>query len=311
VGYNSGAAAMESIPKPGEVYDRVLIHVESGVADVPGGRLYYEVAGEGHPLVLIHSSITDCRMWDDQFLPFARQGFRVLRYDVRGFGRSGPAGEPYDPVEDLAALFRRVGFGRAHVLGLSAGGALAVALTVLRPELVTSLIAVACSAGQSPTGSHLAGARDAVHEAIRSATRAGDLDHALDLYLRTWVDGPLRTPQEVDPVFRGRVRAMATEALSRRREQGEPRRPEPSPFARLGEIRCPTLVLGGDQDAPFELAGASALAKCIPGAREVVLAGAGHFPNMEKPAAFNVEVLQFLRHATRWSPHGPDAVGTS
>jgi pimeloyl-ACP methyl ester carboxylesterase len=306
-----GAVVMESITRPGEVNDTGTLRVDSGVAAVPGGRLYYEVGGAGHPLVLIHSSITDCRMWDDQFFPFARDGYRVLRYDVRGFGRSGPVEEPYDPIEDLVELFRRVRFGRAHVLGLSAGGALAVAFAILRPELVSSLIAVGCSAGQRPEAPHLARAMDAAYVEVRSATRAGEVDRALDLYLRTWVDGPLRTPAQVDPAFRERVGAMAIEALRRRHEQGEPQTPEPSPFTRVGQIRCPTLVVVGDQDAPFELAGASALAGRIPGARKVVLAGAGHFPNMEQPAAFNGAVLQFLRQVPLSSGHDPDLVGIS
>ena len=78
--------------------------VQQGLAEVNGARLYYEVAGSGHPLVLIHAYALDTRMWDSQFEEFA-QRYQVVRYDVRGFGRSAPpTEESYSHVEDLKAL---------------------------------------------------------------------------------------------------------------------------------------------------------------------------------------------------------------
>jgi 3-oxoadipate enol-lactonase len=71
------------------------MQIETGFADVNGTRFYYEIAGSGHPLVLIHGNTLDTRMWDDQFEVFVQQ-YRVLRYDVRGFGKSAvPTTEPY------------------------------------------------------------------------------------------------------------------------------------------------------------------------------------------------------------------------
>src|SRR6266540_3962879 len=99
---------------------------KSGYAKVNGTRLFYEVAGSGHPLVLIHGHILDRRMWDDQFAVFARR-FRVLRYDMRGYGRSAlPMGEPYHAVDDLKALLDYLGIARTYVLGLSKGGIVAI-----------------------------------------------------------------------------------------------------------------------------------------------------------------------------------------
>src|SRR3712207_1103532 len=99
--------------------------VESGFAAVNGTRLYYEVAGEGTPVALIHGFTLDTRMWDDQFLPLAAH-YRVVRYDARGFGRSDlPTGEPYSPHDDLRALLEHLGLGPAAITGLSMGGGIA------------------------------------------------------------------------------------------------------------------------------------------------------------------------------------------
>ncbi len=78
---------------------------DAGFAEVNGARLYYEVGGAGHPLVLIHAGICDSRMWDDQWNDLA-QHFQVIRYDVRGFGRSAMPTAPFAHRDDLYALLR-------------------------------------------------------------------------------------------------------------------------------------------------------------------------------------------------------------
>lgn len=88
----------------------------------PNTRLFCEVAGMGQAVVLLHGFTLDLRMWDDQFLPLAQQ-FRVVRYDLRGFGRSAlPTNAPYSHFEDLKALLDHLGIIQAHLVGLSKGG---------------------------------------------------------------------------------------------------------------------------------------------------------------------------------------------
>jgi pimeloyl-ACP methyl ester carboxylesterase len=106
---------------------------QTGFADVNGTRLYYEVAGSGHPLVLIHGFTLDTRMWEDQCAVFARQ-YQVLRYDLRGFGKSAvPTDVPYTHPDDLHALMAHLGIEHAYIIGLSLGGAVAARLV----EMVT------------------------------------------------------------------------------------------------------------------------------------------------------------------------------
>ena len=113
-----------------------------GFAEVEGGRLYYEVAGDGDPVALIHGFGLDARMWDAQAEALADR-YRVIRYDARGFGRSSvPAAEPFSHAGDLRALLRRLDVAPAHVVGLSMGGRIALNLALLDPAAVRSLTLV-------------------------------------------------------------------------------------------------------------------------------------------------------------------------
>jgi pimeloyl-ACP methyl ester carboxylesterase len=115
----------------------------SGTAEVNGTRLYYETAGTGEPVVLVHAFTLDTRMWDDQFEVLARS-FRVIRYDARGFGKSPPPkpGEAYSNADDLAALLDTLDARKAHVVGLSMGGRFALDYAVTYPDGLRSLVVI-------------------------------------------------------------------------------------------------------------------------------------------------------------------------
>ncbi len=114
---------------------------ETGFAEVNGTKLYYEVLGEEHPLVLIHGGYMDRRMWDDQFAVFAEH-YRVIRYDVRGFGKTELPQVPYADRQDLYDLLMFLGVEKAYVLGLSLGGVIAIDFTLDYPNMVDALVLV-------------------------------------------------------------------------------------------------------------------------------------------------------------------------
>src|SRR6266851_3278425 len=126
--------------------DRIIMSIskqpQTGFAELNGTRLYYEVAGEGHPLVLIHGGLVDRRLWDDQFDVFA-QHYRVIRYDIRGFGNSDVPAGPYSNYEDLYGLLKFLGVEKAYIMGLSMGGGIDIDFTLAHPEMVAALIPVA------------------------------------------------------------------------------------------------------------------------------------------------------------------------
>lgn len=264
--------------------------LQTGFADVNNTRLYYEVAGTGHPLVLIHGGLVNRRLWDDQFAVFA-QHYKVIRFDIRSFGDSAPITAetpPYSLEEDLFSLLKFLGIEKTYVLGLSMGGAMAIDFTLMYPEMVDALIPVAMGLsgfeGEEPWTE------------VDEALKRGDVAQAVELTLRMWTDGPMRTPDQVDPDVREKVRAMTTRNFEHPEEENatQPRTLEPPAISRLAEIHVPTLIIIGDQDVRDILKIADILEKGIPGARIEVINGTAHHLNMEKPREFNRIVLDFL-----------------
>src|SRR3990172_11439146 len=108
---------------------------------VVGGRLYYEIKGTGHPIVLIHAGFLDRRMWDEQFEFFAKD-FKVIRYDVRGFGKSSRPAEKYSDIEDLHTLLTSLKVEKTYLVGVSNGGRIAIDFTINHQSIVGALILV-------------------------------------------------------------------------------------------------------------------------------------------------------------------------
>jgi 3-oxoadipate enol-lactonase len=269
--------------------------IQRGFAEVNGTSLYYEVAGEGHALVLNHGGLVDNHLWDDQFDEFAKY-FKVIRYDIRGFGDSGMLKngmEPYSMERDLYSLLQFLGIEKAYVLGLSMGGALVIDFTLQYPEMVDALITV---------GAGLSGYEEDDPEELKAkfatmdeAFKSGDIPRSVEISLHIWTDGPHRTPGQVDPQVRERVRAMTTRNFERGDdEEVRPQHVEPPAAGRLSEIQVPTLIIVGDQDVEIILKIADTLEKGIAGSKKVVIPGAAHHLNMEKPEAFNRVVIDFL-----------------
>jgi 3-oxoadipate enol-lactonase len=257
-------------------------------------KLYAEVAGEGPAVALVHEGICDSRMWDTQWEPWSRE-FRLLRADLRGFGRSPLSPSPFAHARDLIATLQEHGLERVALVGVSLGGRVALEVALARPELVSALVLVAPGL---PGHEWTQALRDAWAEE-EAAFEAGDLDAAVEASLRTWVDGPGRRPEDVEPAVRSRVAEMQRRAyeLGAAVEEDEEELLVEDLAQRLGEIRVPTLVLVGEEDQPDMHRIAERLAREIPGARRATIAGTAHVPSMERPREFDELVLPFLREA--------------
>ena len=261
----------------------------TGLVDINAGKLYYEVAGEGQPLVLIHGGLVNSGLWDDQFEVFA-QHQRVVRYDVRGFGKSAAPTHPYSNHADLKALLDFLSIDTAAVLGLSMGGAIAIDFTLTNPKRVAALIPVAAG-----LGGYQFDAAPALQTEMRAAYDRGDKARAAEISLQMWTDGPNRTPDQVDPLVRERIRAMTLHMFELPDTDPDYRQQlDPPAVLRLKEIHVPTLFVVGDQDVRGILDIADLIVKDVPGARMAIIPGTAHHLNMEKPAEFNQIVLDFL-----------------
>lgn len=256
-------------------------------AEVNGTRLYHEVAGVGEPLVLIHGFGSNTGGWDDQFHIFATR-YRVIRYDLRGFGKSAlPMGESYSHAEDLKALLVHLGVGRAHLLGRSMGGDVALEFALTYPESTGALIL---------QDSTLSGHRWSSEfftslKVVRQRAAEAGVEGAREL----WGAHPLFAPARERSELAARLKQSLLEYSGWHWVNRDPMRVSDVLTAqRLGEVRVPTLVVVGERDLLDFKAIADALAVRIPGARKVVLPGVGHLANMEDPQRFNDVVLEFL-----------------
>jgi 3-oxoadipate enol-lactonase len=265
-------------------------NTERGFAEINGSRLFYEIAGSGDPLVLVHAGIADHRMWDDQVAAFA-QHYRVIRYDMRGFGQSAPVDADFAHHHDLYQLLGTLGVDRAHLIGCSKGGRTAMDLALEHPDMVRSLVTV-CS---SPGGMQAEGDPPPIMGELIAADEAGDLDRLNELEVRLWVDGSHRTPDKVNSAIRERVREMNRIALHNEGvSTGTEQSLEPPAIDRLEAITMPVLVVTGDLDVPPTQQAARIMGERIPNARTAVIENTAHLPNMERPDEFNRIVLEFL-----------------
>ena len=254
---------------------------------VNGVEFYYELAGRGPAVVLVHAGIADSRMWDGQFEALAA-AHTVLRYDLRGFGRTPPAPAPFDHADDLRALLDGLGLTRVALVGCSLGSRTALIFALSHPARVERLVLTS----PAVSGLRYDGPPPRQAAELDAADEAGDRARVNELEMQIWVDGPRRRPDEVAPAVRALAADMNAIALANE-GIGQEQRPLPA-AERLGEVSAPVLVVAGELDAARTLAAAEALLARLPHARGVTIANAAHLPNMEQPEVFNAAVLAFL-----------------
>ncbi len=252
-----------------------------------------ERAGDGPPVVLLHEGIGDSRMWEPQWKSYADR-FRVVRFDMRGFGQSPPAVGTFSLAGDVVELLDELALGPVALVGMSLGGAVAMETTIARPDLVSKLVVV----GPGLRGFEMSDETKQGWADEEAALEGGDDDEAVEINLRMWVDGPSRSPDQVDPEMRRKIGEMQRRIIDIWRDAGS-EDGDHQPLAedwreRLAEISVPTLILVGELDRPEMHAIAELLEAEIPNTRRETIVGAAHVPNMEQPEAFDRLVLDFL-----------------
>jgi pimeloyl-ACP methyl ester carboxylesterase len=250
-------------------------------------RIAYERRGSGPPLVLLHGGMSDHREWRRQ-LEGLSDAFTVVAWDAPGNGGSSDPPESFrfdEYAGCLAGFVEALGLGRPHVLGLSWGSSLALALYGRRPDVPRSLILAAAYAGW--TGSLQ---RDEVKRRLADALR--EMDLPAEQYARSWI--PTLLTERARP-------EVAEELVSIMRDfRPGGARPMLQAMAEadlrpvLPTIRVPTLLLSGEDDARSPTAVAREMQRAIPGSELVILPRVGHQSNIEAADRFNDEVRRFL-----------------
>ena len=266
--------------------------VESGFVKVDNAQIYYETAGKGTPFVMIHAGVADSRQWNNEFAFFARN-YQVLRYDMRGYGKSEPVDGEFSHMGDLVSLLNALKLEEPLVImGCSMGGGLAMDFALRHPSRVKALIMV----GSGPSGLELDVPRSAKFAEAEKAFEAGDLDLTAEIETQIWFDGTDRTPEQVDQAMRKLAYEMDRLALAHEVKQLGKRLPntEIPAFDRLIDLKIPVLIIIGTHDTPYILAAADYMVEKLPSARKVQIEDAAHLPNMDHPEEFRNAVKTFL-----------------
>ncbi|MBC8171282.1 MAG: alpha/beta fold hydrolase, partial [Anaerolineae bacterium] len=244
--------------------------------------------------ILNHAGFVDSRMWDEQWTELAKQ-YRVIRYDMVGYGKSPVVKAPRTRRNDLKALMDQLKVERVHLVGCSLGGEIVLDFELEHPDRVISLTLVSAV----PGGFEMQGEPPAELMEMMGAVQQGDLQRVSELQVRLWVDGPLRQPEQVKPQVRelaAMMNKIAVENGTFAVIDAEPLNPLNPPAAgRIHEVKVPTLIIAGALDNSEIVRAAAVMAAEIKDAQQVILPDAAHVPNMEQPEIFNQAVLNFLR----------------
>ncbi|MCG2692315.1 alpha/beta hydrolase [Microgenomates group bacterium] len=250
-----------------------------GYFNYKGGKIYFEIIGKGQPVTFIHGFSLDQRVWKQQ-VDFFKKRFRVITYDMRGYGKSSIPKQKHSHHDDLRALLNYLNIPKTHLVGLSLGGEIAADFAVTHPNKLISLCLVDSSLGGYPS---------TVDWNVKAK------EHGIKQAKINWLNHPVfkttRTNKKVvielkkmmadysgwqwlNPMFRNKV--------------------SPKPINRLDRIICPTLIIVGEKDLTYYHSIANVLKKGIKNSQKQIIKGAGHMVNMEGAQEFNHELFEFL-----------------
>jgi pimeloyl-ACP methyl ester carboxylesterase len=266
--------------------------VSSGFVNIDQAKIFYEVAGASTPFVMIHAGVADSRQWNNEFAYFA-QWYQVIRYDMRGYGKSEPVEGEFSHMSDLVSLLDSLEILEPILLmGCSMGGGLAMDFALTFPSRVKALIMV----DSGPSGLDLDVPALSKFADAEKAFESGDLDVVCEIETQIWFDGIGRTPDQVNPNMRNLLYEMNRIALSHEVKGLGKRLPnsEVPAFDRLESLKMPVLIIVGSHDTPFTLAAADYMKEKIKSAIKVIIEDAAHLPNMDQPQEFRSAVEKFL-----------------
>ncbi|MEZ4642905.1 MAG: alpha/beta hydrolase [Chloroflexota bacterium] len=247
-------------------------------------QLYYEIHGTGEPVLLLHGLGSSVEDWELQ-LPLFSQKYQVVVVDVRGHGRSDKPSGPYSVPQfaaDITAFIEQLGLAPLHMLGLSMGGMIAFQTAVDRPDLLRSMVIVNSYPELVPHNlqDRITWYRRHVIVRLLGMKRMGNYLGGV-LFPEAHQAEPRRLLAERWQKNDKKAYLAATQAL-----YGW------SMAARLGDIRCPTLIIAADQDYT-PIADKEVYTAKIPGARLVIIPNSRHATPIDQPEVFNRTVLDF------------------
>lgn len=242
-------------------------------------KIYYQLNGEGTPIVFIHGFTLDNRMWESQ-IGFFQHDYKTLVYDMRGYGKSSIPTGKYSHHDDLLKLLDFLNIDKIHLVGLSLGGEIALDFSISNPKRLLSL---------SLLNSSLSGYKSTVDWSVHAE------EQGLAKAKSNWLNHDIFKPTMKNDKAATILKDFIDSYSGWHWLNSDPRKRVISlALNRLDEIICPTLVLSGEDDLSYFHDIAKILTSKIPNAERKFIKDAGHMINMEQPEAVNSSLQQFF-----------------
>jgi 3-oxoadipate enol-lactonase len=267
---------------------------------VPGATLFAVEEGSGPPIVLLHAGIADLRAWDALVSYLTGAGYRVIRYDQRGFGRTVTEDVVFSNRADCIAVLDALGIGQAVLVGNSRGGQIAIDTAIEFPDRIAALVGVGTGPGGfegDPTPREIEITDEG--DALESADVL-DADAIADFDVRLWVDGVDQPADRVPSEIREAVREMDRPQYLPDVVGGQPIPLDPVANDRLADLRCPVLAVAGSLDLSHMTQSAHRLESAAPNARALIWDDVAHMIGMEQPERLANAIVEFLAPLPRW-----------
>lgn len=260
------------------------------IANIENLNMYYEIIGQGQPLVMIRGVGSNVDHWYEQ-VPVLSKKYQLLIFDNRGIARSSDPGGSFstkDMAADTIALMEAVGIKTAHVLGYSMGGMIAQEMALAYPEKINGLILVATDCGISLRINARPECSKLFSEMIRLGTNEAKTAAAGCLFAKQTFES---RPDIIQRYAEVSLRFPASQRTLERQWEAITRH---DACRRLQNITAPTLVITGSADVLIPPENSGVLAEQIPDARAHTIDGGGHLFVIEQPERFNEAVIGFL-----------------
>ncbi|OGD53380.1 hypothetical protein A3K80_05315 [Candidatus Bathyarchaeota archaeon RBG_13_38_9] len=262
---------------------------------VNGVQLYYEITGEGTPIIFVHEFAGDCRSWELQVRFFSHR-YRVVTYNARGYPPSSVPVDPYSysqeiAVNDLAGIMDILGLAPCHVVGLSMGAYATLHLGLRYPKLVRSIVVAGCGYGSDP--------EERKSFQLDSQKIANLIEtEGMEEFVKAYSDGPTRIQlrkknSRLYAEFKRNLLTLSPKGLTNTLRGIQAVRPSIYDLDDLEKMKVPILILTGDEDWP-SLKPNLFLKKKIQNAAMSMFPNSGHTLNLEEPELFNKLVQDFL-----------------
>ncbi|MBI2883052.1 MAG: 3-oxoadipate enol-lactonase [Candidatus Methylomirabilis oxyfera] len=255
-----------------------------------GIDIHYTIEGEGPVVIMSHALGCNLALWDEQAKALSAR-YRVLRYDTRGHGQTSAPSGPYSleqMADDVHGLLNALNIPQTHFVGISMGGMIGQIFALKHPRLLQSL--VLCST----TSRYPTAARSAWVDRIRTVEAKG-MDPMVEPTLQRWFTSPFRERQ---PDVMDGVRAMIRSTPPQGYIGCCHAIPTIDVTDRLGEVRCPALVIVGEDDPGTPVAMAREIHTALPSSELAILRPASHLCNLEQRDEFNRVLVGFLDKVT-------------